>query len=132
MRKSTFILAPVALVLLAASGSALAAGKNATLSVTANISKTTCDVNLTRDAIDLGNFVKSDFNSIAPKTPIKSDSVTVSLANCADAADAGTASLVIAGDTLAAHADMFSIAPADDVAIMIADQDAATTYIKEK
>ncbi|NIF23460.1 fimbrial protein [Candidatus Pantoea multigeneris] len=131
MRKSTFILAPVALILLAASGSALAAGKNATLSVTANISKTTCDVNLTRDAIDLGNFTKADFSAANPKEPIKSDTVTVSLANCQATTEDGTASLIITGETLAAHADMFNISPSDDIAIMVADLATPDDYIKK-
>ncbi|WP_447870172.1 hypothetical protein [Serratia fonticola] len=55
MRKSIFTLAPAALVLLAVAGNAQAA-TNAQLTVTANVVAATCDVSLSTNSLDLGNF----------------------------------------------------------------------------
>lgn len=81
MRKSIFTLAPAALVLLAVAGNTQAA-TNAQLTVTANVVAATCDVSLSSNSLDLGNFSPKQFTGVLTPIPASQKQFTVGLNNC--------------------------------------------------
>lgn len=108
MRKSIMTLVPVAMVILASTGAAKAAS-NAQMTITGNVVASTCDVSVSNSNLDLGNFAKSSFTTIA--TPV-ADSIkpfTVGLSNCdAPTAAGDQAKVVISGQTLGGNPNMFN------------------------
>jgi len=126
MRKSF-----IALALLAAMGSAQAAS-NAEITITGNVVKVTCDVSLSKTALDLGNWAPADFT--AASTPITGSikQFTVSLNDCAGTPLAGEqASLLVSGQTLAGFNSIFQGSAGDNgnVGVMIAPVATPTAYI---
>lgn len=100
MRKSIFTLAPVVAALLAGSGVAQAAS-NAQMTITANVVAATCDVSLSNASLDLGNYSKSAFTTVATPVTASVKTFTVGLSNCETPAKAGDkASLIVTGQTL--------------------------------
>ncbi|KFK96374.1 MULTISPECIES: fimbrial protein [unclassified Serratia (in: enterobacteria)] len=108
MRKTILILTPAALLLMAVAGNAQAA-TNAQLTVTANVVAATCDVSLSTNNLDLGNYAPSQFTGVATPIPSSQKTFTVGLNNCqvpAQAAD--TANLVVSGQTLGGNPNLFN------------------------
>ncbi|MGE4832548.1 fimbrial protein [Yersinia enterocolitica] len=108
MRKNLLTLAPAALLLLAATGGAQAAS-NAQMTITANVVAATCDVSLSTNNLDLGNYTRSEFTSVATPIAASVKPFTVGLNNCQDPLVAGdTAGLVVTGQTLGGNPNMFN------------------------
>lgn len=132
MRKSLFIMAPAAFALLASIGTANAAN-NAEITITANVVPATCDVSISKSNLDLGNFSKSAFTTLAVATPIPASIKTLSLglSGCEKPATAGsTPGLIITGQTLPGHVNMFN-STGTNTGIMLSTLDAATgVYLK--
>ncbi|MFI8415331.1 fimbrial protein [Serratia sp. NPDC078593] len=108
MRNSIVKLVPVALLLLSVSGYSHA-GTNAQIMITADVVAASCDVSLSTNNLDLGNYTPKAFTTVA--TPI-ADSVkpfTVGLNNCDVPLAAGdTASLKISGQALGGNPSIFN------------------------
>ncbi|HDL7428192.1 TPA: hypothetical protein PXN84_002645 [Yersinia enterocolitica] len=108
MHKNLLTLAPAALLLLAATGGAQAAS-NAQMTITANVVAATCDVSLSTNNLDLGNYTRSEFTSVATPIAASVKPFTVGLNNCQDPLVAGdTAGLVVTGQTLGGNPNMFN------------------------
>lgn len=108
MRKTLLALTPAALVLLAVSGTTHAA-TNAQLTVTANVVASTCDVFLSTNALDLGNYAQSAFpTTVATPITASKKPFTVSLNNCETPEAAATASVAITGQTLGGYPTLFN------------------------
>ncbi|ELI7922737.1 fimbrial protein [Yersinia enterocolitica] len=108
MRKNAFTLAPAALLLLVVAGSAQAAS-NAQMTITANVVASTCDVSLSTNNLDLGNYTKSQFTSVATPIAASLKPFTVGLNNCETPLKNGDiASLVVTGQTLGGNPNMFN------------------------
>ncbi|CAM4293308.1 fimbrial protein [Serratia silvae] len=129
MRKSIFTLAPAALVLLAIAGNVQAA-TNAQLTVQANVVAATCDVSLSTNSLDLGNFSPAQFTGILTPIAASAKQFTVGLNNCETPANAtDTANLVVSGQTLAANPNVFNTT-GTNTGIMLSTVEKPTTYIK--
>jgi len=128
MRKVIFSLAPAALLLVVAAGNVQAAS-NAQLTVTANVVAATCDVSLSTNNLDLGNYAPTQFTGVATPIPASQKTFTVGLNNCqvpAQAAD--TANLVISGQTLGGNPNLFN-STGTNTGIMLNQVATPTTYI---
>ncbi|WP_422528796.1 fimbrial protein [Serratia fonticola] len=128
MRKSFLALA---VSLFAIVGSAQAAN-NAEITITGNVVKVTCDVNLSKTTLDLGNWAPASFT--AASTPVAGSvkQFSVGLTNCAGTPTAGEkASLMVGGQTLAGHSTIFQGAAgsSSNVGVMISPVDTPTAYI---
>lgn len=129
MRKSYSTLTTFGLVLLASSSVAFAAS-NAQLTVTATVAASTCDVSLSTNNLELGNYSTTDFTQIATPIARSTKNFTVGLNNCeAPALEGDTASLVVTGQTLGGNPDMFN-STGTNTGIMLSQADSPTTYIK--
>ena len=128
MRKTIFSLTPAALVLLAVAGNAQAAS-NAQLTVTANVIASTCDVSLSTNNLDLGNYAASAFSGVATPIPASKKSFTVGLNNCdAPGATGDKAYLVVSGPVLGGNPNMFN-STGTNTGVMLNQVATPTTYI---
>lgn len=128
MRKSIFTLAPVVATLLAGSGVAQAAS-NAQMTITANVVAATCDVSLSNTNLDLGNYSKSAFTSVATPVTQSVKTFTVGLSNCETPAKAGDkASLIVTGQTLGGNPNIFN-STGTNTGVMISEVATPTAYI---
>jgi len=128
---STFMFktAPVALLLLAAAGTAHAAN-NAQITITANVVAATCDVSLSTNNLDLGNFTPSQFTTVAVPVTASVKKFTVGINNCeTPKAASDTASLVVSGQTLGGNTNMFN-STGTNTGIMLSQTATPSTYIK--
>ncbi|WP_337262277.1 MULTISPECIES: fimbrial protein [unclassified Serratia (in: enterobacteria)] len=108
MRKSLLTLTPAALLLLTAVNGAQAAS-NAQITITGTVVAATCDVSLSTNNLDLGNYTPSQFTGVATPVPASQHPFTVGLSNCESPVAAGdTASLVVTGQTLGGNPNMFN------------------------
>ncbi|WP_411755648.1 fimbrial protein [Serratia sp. (in: enterobacteria)] len=99
MRTALLNLSPAALLLLASTGTALAAS-NAMITIEANIVTATCDVSVT-DRLNLGNHTKGIFTVANSFIDTTAQSFDVRISNCEKPlAEGDTASLRISGSTL--------------------------------
>lgn len=129
MRKSIFTLAPAALVLLAVAGNTQAA-TNAQLTVTANVVAATCDISLSTNSLDLGNFSPKQFTGVLTPIAASQKQFTVGLNNCeAPVAAADTANLVVSGQTLAANSNIFN-STGTNTGIMLSEVSKPNVYLK--
>jgi len=128
MRKSIFTLAPVVAVLLAGSGVAQAAS-NAQMTITANVVAATCDVSLSNASLDLGNYSKSAFTTVATPVTASVKTFTVGLSNCETPAKAGDkASLIVTGQTLGGNPNIFN-STGTNTGVMLSETATPTNYI---
>jgi major type 1 subunit fimbrin (pilin) len=128
MSKSVFSLTPAAMLLLAIAGNVQAAS-NAQLTVTANVVAATCDVSLSTNNLDLGNFAPSEFTGVATPVPASQKTFTVGLSNCeTPLAAKDTANLVISGQTLAGNPNLFN-STGTNTGIMLNEVSTPTTYL---
>lgn len=81
MRKAILNLAPAALAILALTGTSHAA-TNAQVIVTADVVAASCDVSLSTNNLDLGNFTPKAFTTIATPIAASIKPFTVGLNNC--------------------------------------------------
>lgn len=128
MRKSVFTLAPLVAVLLAGSGAAQAAS-NSQMTITASVVAATCDVSLSNPSLDLGNYPKSAFTTVATPVTASVKTFTVGLSNCETPAKAGDkASLIVTGQTLAGNPNIFN-STGTNTGVMLSQTATPTTYI---
>ncbi|MBC3380736.1 fimbrial protein [Serratia fonticola] len=128
MRKSIFTLAPVVAALLAGSGVAQAAS-NAQMTITANVVAATCDVSLSNASLDLGNYSKSAFTTVATPVTASVKTFTVGLSNCETPAKAGDkASLIVTGQTLGGNPNIFN-STGTNTGVMLSETATPTKYI---
>ncbi|VXC89568.1 conserved exported hypothetical protein [Enterobacterales bacterium 8AC] len=128
MRKSLLTLA---VSLFAVVGTAQAAN-NAEITITGNVVKVTCDVNLSKTTLDLGNWTPASFTTASTPVAGSAKQFSVGLSNCAGTPIAGEkASLVVGGQTLAGHSTIFQGATgsSSNVGVMISPVAAPTSYI---
>ena len=129
IRKSIFTLAPAALVLLAVAGNTQAA-TNAQLTVTANVVAATCDVSLSNNMLDLGNFSPKQFTGVLTPIAASQKQFTVGLNHCeAPIAAADTANLVVSGQTRAANSNIFN-STGTNTGIMLNEVSKPNVYLK--
>ncbi|WP_145540514.1 fimbrial protein [Yersinia alsatica] len=128
MRKTILALTPAALILLTAAGNTQAA-TNAQLTVTANVVAATCDVSLSTNNLDLGNYSPKQFTGVATPIPASQKTFTVGLNNCETPAAAGdTASLVVSGQTLGGNPNLFNTT-GTNTGVMLNQVATPTTFI---
>lgn len=128
MRKSIFTLAPVVAALLAGSGVAQAAS-NAQMTITANVVAATCDVSLSNASLDLGNYSKSAFTTVATPVTASVKTFTVGLSNCETPAKTGDkASLIVTGQTLGGNPNIFN-STGTNTGVMLSETATPTKYI---
>ncbi|WP_024530071.1 fimbrial protein [Serratia fonticola] len=128
MRKTMFTFVPVALALLAVAGQAQAAS-NAQLTVTANVVAATCDISLSTNNLDLGNYTPSQFTGVATPIPASQKTFTVGLNNCqTPLAATNTANLVVSGQTLGGNPNIFN-STGTNTGIMLNQVSTPMTYI---
>ncbi|KFK96917.1 MULTISPECIES: fimbrial protein [unclassified Serratia (in: enterobacteria)] len=130
MRKILSTMTPVALLLLAAAGNAQAAS-NAQITVTGTVVAATCDVSLSTNNLDLGNYTPSDFTTVATPVAASQKTFTVGINNCQTPLSGGdTASLVVTGQTLGGNPNIFN-SSGTNAGVMLREASApAGTYIK--
>lgn len=129
MSKSMFKFTLAATLLMTAVGYANAA-TNAQITITANVVAATCDVSLSANNLDLGNFTPAQFSSVAVPITASVKKFTVGINNCeTPKAASDTASLVISGQTLGGNSNMFN-STGTNTGIMISQTTTPTTYIK--
>ncbi|NIF31802.1 type 1 fimbrial protein [Enterobacter sp. Cy-643] len=119
MRKSFYTLAPAALLMMAAMTPAQAAGKNATLTVTANITAATCDVVLGSPALELGSFTSAELATAM--TPVNTQKVDVSLKNCSTPTSKNVANFIVTGATTASNSAVFNSVSTSDIGALVKD-----------
>lgn len=108
MCKNIFTLTPVALVLLAIAGNTQAAS-NAQITITANVVDVTCDVSLSTNNLDLGNWMPGAFPATVA-TPIANSkkTFTVGINNCGTPAASKVAGLTVIGPVLGGNPNLFN------------------------
>ncbi|HGM5491180.1 TPA: fimbrial protein [Serratia fonticola] len=127
MRKTILFLTPAALVLLAVAGNVQAAS-NAQMTITANVVAATCDVSLSTNNLDLGNFAPAQFTGVATPIPSSQKTFTVGLSNCeTPLAAADKANLVISGQTLAGNPNLFN-STGTNTGVMLNEVSAPAAY----
>lgn len=105
------------------------AASNAQMTITADVVAATCDVSLSTPAMDLGNFAKKDFTSVATPVPASTQQFTVGINNCdAPLAQGDTANVVISGQTLGGNPNIFN-ASGTNSGIML-NEKGSSTYLK--
>ncbi|NIF58006.1 type 1 fimbrial protein [Enterobacter sp. Ap-916] len=119
MRKSFYTLAPAALLMMAAISPAHAAGKNATLTVTANVTAATCDVVLGSPALELGSFTATELATAM--APVNTQKVDVSLKNCSTPTTKNVANFIVTGATTASNSAVFNSVATSDVGALVKD-----------
>lgn len=132
MRKSLFALSPAALLLMSASHASFAAS-NGEIVVRGNVTSATCDVKMSQPSADLGNWKPADF--VGDKTSIAASktSFNVGLENCgAPAATGLVASLIVTGNTLNLHDDIFNSDGKSDHGVMLEDSNGDTVKANQK
>lgn len=118
-----------AFLLLLATGSATAAN-NAQITITANVVAATCDVSLSANNLDLGNFTPSQFTAIGVPVSASVKKFTVGINNCeVPQAASDTANLVVTGQTLGGNPAMFN-STGTNTGIMISQVSTPTDYIQ--
>ncbi|AHM73957.1 fimbrial protein [Yersinia hibernica] len=128
MCKSIFTLAPVVAALLVGSGVAQAAS-NAQMTITGNVVAATCDVSLSNASLDLGNYSKSAFSTVATPVAGSEKIFTVGLNNCETPAAAGdTASLIVTGQTLGGNPNIFN-STGTNTGVMLSEMATPNTFI---
>ncbi|MHA7845925.1 fimbrial protein [Serratia sp. D1N4] len=130
MRKILSTMTPVALLLLATAGNVQAAS-NAQMTITGTVVAATCDVSLSTNNLDLGNFTPADFTAVATPVAASQKSFTVGINNCQTPLAAGDkANLVVTGQTLGGNPSIFN-STGTNAGVMLRDVAApAGTYIK--
>lgn len=122
-------LVPVATVLLIASAGTAIAGNNAQITITANVVAATCDVSLSTNNLDLGNYSPSVFTSVATPVAESVKKFTVGLNNCeTPKAASDTASVVVTGQTLGGNTNIFN-STGTNTGIMISQASSPEKYI---
>ncbi|WP_245956836.1 fimbrial protein [Edaphovirga cremea] len=128
MRKTLPTLTPVALLLLAVTGGAYAAS-NAQITITGTVVAATCDVSLSTNNLDLGNYTPAQFTAVATPVAASQKQFTVGVNNCqAPLAANDTANLVVTGQTLGGNANMFN-STGTNTGVMLSQIATPTTYI---
>lgn len=127
MRKAILNLAPAALAILALTGTSHAA-TNAQVIVTADVVAASCDVSLSTNNLDLGNFTPKAFTTIATPIAASIKPFTVGLNNCDAPLQTGdTANLVVSGQALGGNPNLFNTT-GTNTGIML-NEKGSTTYI---
>lgn len=128
MRKSVLTLAPLFTILLAASGLTQAAS-NSQITITGSVVAATCDVSISTNSLDLGNFSQSSFTAVAEPVSASIKRFTVGLSNCQTPAASGdTAGLVVTGQTLGGNPNIFN-STGTNTGVMISNVSTPTAYI---
>jgi major type 1 subunit fimbrin (pilin) len=113
--------------LVAANG--VQAASNAQITITGNVVAATCDVSLSSNNLDLGNYTASQFTGVATPVAASQKSFTVGLNNCQTPVAAGdTASLVVTGQTLGGNTNMFNTT-GTNTGVMLSLASTPGTYI---
>lgn len=108
MRKAILNLVPAALAIIDMTGVSYAA-TNAQVIVTADVVAASCDVSLSTNNLDLGNFTPKAFTTIATPVAASVKPFTVGLNNCDAPLKAGdTASLIVSGQVLGGNPNIFN------------------------
>lgn len=127
MSNKRFILIPVALFLFSLSSYSQAAS-SAQITITGNVQSTTCDVDISTNSLDLGALRPADFTAVAKPVAESVRAFSVGLNNCTAPAAAGTAGLMVTGQTLFGNTDIFS-SGTTNTGVML-NQVGTSTYIK--
>lgn len=129
MRKTLLALTPAALLLLTVAGGAQAAS-NAQITITGNVVAATCDVSLSSNNLDLGNYTAAQFTDVATPVAASQKQFTVGINNCqVPLAAADTANVVVTGQTLGGNPNMFNTT-GTNTGVMLREVSApAGTYI---
>ncbi|EHH6605190.1 type 1 fimbrial protein [Escherichia coli] len=129
MSKLVITLVPVALALMVSANNSYAAS-NAQITISANVSASTCDVSLSSNTLDLGNWSPSAFGAQTAKPVAGSiKSFTVGLNNCdVPKAAADKANLIVTGQTLGGNPNMFN-STGTNTGIMLSQVATPTAYI---
>lgn len=108
MTKSFSLRTVVFSALLAISGITQAAS-NGQITITGNVVAATCDVSISTNNLDLGNFSKSSFTAVATPVSASIKQFTVGLSNCETPLTSGdTAGLIVTGQTLGGNPNIFN------------------------
>lgn len=126
MRKSLFILTPLFATLLAAS-SLTQAASNGQITISGNVVDVTCDASVPA-SLNLGNFAKSAFTTVATPVNGSTRSFSVELSNCGTPSASGKASVIMSGNTLPGNPTIFN-AQDGTAGVMISTDAAPTTYL---
>lgn len=128
MRKSIFSRAPLFAALLATS-SLVQAASDAQITITGNVVAATCDVSISTNNLDLGNYSKSSFTAVATPVSASIKPFTVGLNNCETPLAAGdTAGLIVTGQTLGGNPNIFN-STGTNTGVMISNVSTPTAYI---
>ncbi|MFB6328418.1 fimbrial protein [Pantoea deleyi] len=105
------------------------AASNAQITITGNVVAATCDVSISTNNLDLGNFSKSSFTAVA--TPVRESvkQFTVGLSNCETPLATGdTAGLIVTGQTLGGNPNIFN-STGTNTGIMLSKTSTPDAYI---
>lgn len=128
MRNVLFVMAPLAVALLAGTGAAQAAS-NAQITITANVVAATCDVSVSNSTLDLGSYTPAQFTGVATPIALSNKNFTVGLNNCDVPMVAGDlANLVVTGQTLGGNPNIFN-STGTNTGIMLSLASTPTSYI---
>ncbi|SFD41254.1 fimbrial protein [Pragia fontium] len=85
------------------------AGTNAQITITGDVVAATCDVSLSANSLDLGNYTPNQFTAVATPVAASVKPFTVGLSNCLAPLAAGdSAKLVVTGQTLGGSPNIFN------------------------
>lgn len=128
MRKTLLNLTPAALLLLAITGVAQAAS-NAQITITGTVVASTCDVSISTNNLDLGNYTPAQFTGVSTPISESQHPFTVGINNCGTPLAAGdTANLVVTGQTLGGNTNMFN-STGTNTGVMLSLASSPTSYI---
>lgn len=129
MRNILSTLTPAALLLLAVTGGAQAAS-NAQITITGTVVASTCDVNLSTNNLDLGNFTPTQLTGAGVATPLAASNqqFTVGLSACATPEAGKKASVTVSGQTLPGNSNMFN-STGTTSGVMLSTAATPNTYI---
>ncbi|WP_417878279.1 fimbrial protein [Vibrio sp.] len=105
------------------------AASNGQITITGNVVAATCDVSISTNNLDLGNFSKSSFTAVA--TPVRASvkQFTVGLSNCETPLKTGDmAGLIVTGQTLGGNPNIFN-STGTNTGIMLSKSSTPDTYI---
>lgn len=130
MTKFMFNMAPAAALVMLFAASSANAANNAQITITANVVAATCDVSMSSNNLDLGNFTPSQFTTVAVPVTESVKKFTVGINNCeTPKAASDTANLVVTGQTLGGNPNMFN-STGTNTGIMISQVATPTNYIQ--
>ncbi len=127
MKKSLFALAPLGLLLLVANNAS--AANNAQITITGSVVATSCDINLSTTALDLGNVPQASFTTPLQSVASSQRNFSLSLSNCGTPEADQVAQVQVTGSVLPGQSNIFNSDTTRNTGVMISNANTPSVYI---